>query len=227
MNPQGRNPEPVPPATQLAIMPFLAGVYGWLTLPGEVSRLRVTMHRAMTREGGGYLQQVSGYLPLSDDAKLRREVGRLFPVSEGLIGHVYKDRHIWRTKHSSSDDELRKNLIASGERDPDGVAKSYLAIPFLGDEEKVVLILYADCWERNFFADDSRVNAVASMCRGLCGMYDSLQKFPFPNLRNFPLPHGEPVAEEPTVYKYVHESLAIEPPGFESLSSFNYEASVA
>lgn len=227
MSARENNPEPVPPATQLAVMPFLAAVYGWLTSGGEVPRLRVTIHRTMTREEKGYLQQISEYLPITDAARSKRTVGRLFPVSEGIIGHVYNHRQIWRTKAYPSDDAFIKDLIASGETNPGGVAKSYLAIPFLGREETVVLILFADCHERNFFADDQRVHAVTAMCRGLCGLFDSLQKTPFPNLRNFPLQPGQPVAEEPTAYKFVHENVSLDPPRFESISSFNYEASVA
>ena len=59
-NPYG-NPEPVPPASQLAVLPFLAAVDGYLREDGEVPGLRITVHRAMSREGHGYLQQVCAY----------------------------------------------------------------------------------------------------------------------------------------------------------------------
>jgi len=47
------NPEPVPPAWQLAVLPFLAAVDGYLREEGVVSGLRITVHRAMSREGQG------------------------------------------------------------------------------------------------------------------------------------------------------------------------------
>ena len=53
-----RNPEPVPLVSQLAVLPFLSGVDGLLRENGEVAGLRITVHRVMSREGQGYLQQV-------------------------------------------------------------------------------------------------------------------------------------------------------------------------
>ena len=55
------NPEPVPPASQLAVLPFLAAVDGYLREDEDVPDLRITVHRAMSREGRGYLQQVCAY----------------------------------------------------------------------------------------------------------------------------------------------------------------------
>ena len=57
-----RHPEPVPPASQLAVLPFLAAVDGFLRKEAKQPGLRITLHRAMSREGEGYLQQVCGYI---------------------------------------------------------------------------------------------------------------------------------------------------------------------
>src|SRR5258708_27022435 len=123
---------------------------------------------------------------------------------------------------------MHKDMIAQGDqRDPNTLEIAYLAIPFLGPESEPVLILYADCKKLNFFAKDVRIRRVTAMCKGFCRLFDSLHRDPFPNLRNFPLPKGEPVKGEPTLYS-IQESLKnIDPPQFKAVSSFNYEASVA
>ncbi len=91
--------------------------------------------------------------------------------------------------------------------DPEKVAVSYLAIPFLSPEDQVVLILYADCNELNFFADDDRIRRVTAMCRGICRLFDWLQKEPVPNLQNFPLLKGQLITEQLNVYPYIQESV--------------------
>jgi hypothetical protein len=81
-NPYG-NPEPVPPASQLTVLPFLAAVDGYLRDDGDVPGLRITVHRAMSREGKGYLQQVCAYL---------REDGGDCPRDALLSGRSRLDR---------------------------------------------------------------------------------------------------------------------------------------
>jgi hypothetical protein len=225
--------EPVPPATQLAIMPFLAALSGSLACDGDATTLRVTIHRTMSREGKGYFQQVCGYFPIRDPSTWGDKAGRILPVTAGIIGKAYADRRIWRTKHYSSDAallrDLKKSMSETGEPGkPEDVPKSYVAIPFLGPRHKVVLILFADCFELNFFADDTRIRQIASMCTGFCRLFDALQNSPFPNLRNFSLQTGQPAKETPTVYKWLQEAVDfVDPPEFKSVSSFNYEGSVA
>jgi hypothetical protein len=227
-----QNPEPVPPASQLAVLPFLAAVDGYLRADGDVPGLRITIHRAMNREGGGYLQQACEYI---NGAGLdwSGKVGRTFPVNEGIMGASYGNRRIWRTKHFQSREALLPVLTedmknTGDDRDPNTVAISYLAIPFLGEKKEPVLILYADCMFLNFFSDDGRVRYLAAMCNGLCRLFDGLQNRPFSNLRNFPFPRGEPIQGTRTLYVSIQEALNdIEPPYFRSVPSFNFEAAVA
>jgi hypothetical protein len=226
------NPEPVPAASRLAIIPFLAAVDGLLKKDREIPRLRITMHRAVNREGQLYLQQVCGYVR-SEGLEWQGKVGRTFPVSEGIMGAAFKTRRIWRTKAFATIEELRACLAADMQKtkdskNPSTVEVSFLAVPLLGPQDEPVLILYADCDELNFFADDNRVSSVAAMGKGFCRMFDWLQNEPFLNLRNFPFQRGLPVEGEPTVYASVQEPLEnILPPRFQYVSSFNYEAAAA
>jgi hypothetical protein len=226
------NPEPVPPASQLAVLPLLAAIDGFLREDGDVPGLRVTMHRTMSREGDRYLQQVCAYVN-GDGAEWRGKVGRTFPVNEGVMGAAFGDGRIWRTKAYSTLEALRTDLraampAAGDPREPEAVPVAYLAIPFLGPQQEVILILYADCNQLNFFAVDDRVRRVTSMCRGFCRLFDWLQRDPFPNLRNFPLQKGAPVTGLFTVYASIQEPVAtIAPPQFKEVLSFNYEAAVA
>src|SRR5665213_3497708 len=169
------------------------------------------MHRAVNREGQVYLQQVCGYVR-EDGLEWRGKVGRTFPVSEGIMGAAFKTRRIWRTKKFPSIQKLRTSLAldigkTKDGKDPTTVEVSFLAVPFLGPQNQPVLILYADCKELNFFADDKRVASVAAMSKGFCRLFDMLQVEPFLNLRNFPLQDGEPVKGRPTVYASVQEAV--------------------
>lgn len=225
------SPEPVPPASQLAVLPFLAAVNGVLREPSPPADLRITVHRTITRQGKGYLQQVCPYLRGKDSDW--RGAGRMFPTDEGIIGAAFESGGVWRTKRYENVDSLWPDLVRSMEesgdqRKPEEVPLSYLAIPFLGPENQVVLILYADTYELNFFANDSRVQTLVAMCRGFCRLFDSLQQHPFANIRNFPLQKGESVVgSDRRVYKIIQECLdSLETPRFQHIQSFNYEASV-
>jgi hypothetical protein len=226
------NPEPVPSASQLAVLPFAAAVEGFLRGDGNPDRLRITVHRTMSREGNGYLQQACAYLP-SQDGDWRTKVGRLFPVTEGIMGAAFENRLVWRTKHYPDRETLLVDLQASmrqtgDTRRTDNVGLSYFAIPFVGPTNEVVLILYGECYTLNFFADDARLQRLTAMCYGLCGLFDWLQRDPFPNLRNFPLQAGQLIKGQRTVYPRIQEPVpSISPPRFEQVDSFNYEASAA
>jgi hypothetical protein len=224
-----RNPEPVPPASQLAVLPFLAAVDGYLRSAATERGLRITLHRAMSREGHGYLQQLCGYV---DDQGLewKGKVGRTFPLNEGIIGAAYGDGHIWRTKSFPSRDELMAKLRKElkGKADPEDFEISYLAIPFLGPSSDPVLVLYGTSFELNFFADDERIRQPVLMCNCFCKLFDYLQRENFPNLRNFPLPRGNPTQGNRPVFMSIQEQLKnVNPPKFKNLTSFNYEAAVA
>src|SRR6516225_9267733 len=222
-----RNPEPVPLVSQLAVLPFLAGVDGLLRESGEVPGLRITVHRVMSREGQGYLQQVCAYITDSG-ADWRGKVGRTFPVTEGIMGAAYEFGRVWRTKSFPTREALilvmHENMKRVGDtRDPNTVAIAYLAIPMLGPQGEVVLILYADCNKLNFFVDDQLIKHVVAMCKGFCKLFDWLQHdLPFPNLRNLPLEKGKPAREKETLYLSIQEQVEkIDPPKFKAVPFFN------
>lgn len=226
-----KHPEPVPAASQLAVLPFLAAVDGFLRDGGDVSELRITVHRTMSREGSGYLQQVCAYVR-GERLDSRGKVGRRFPVTEGIMGAAFEQGTIWRTKRYPTLADLQLDLATdmasvNDKRPLDDVAISYLAVPLLGPQDQPVLIFYADCKGLNYFADDTRVRSVVSMCKGFCRVFDNLQSEPFSNLKNFPLQKGKSVAGTPTVYGRIQEPFKELPaPRFNAISSFNYEASV-
>jgi len=217
------NPEPVPPASQLAVLPFLAAIDGYLREDTDVPDLRITVHRAMSREGQGYLQQVCAYLR-RDGGDWQGKVGRTFAVDTGIMGAAYESGKLWRTKRFKEISELtaalKEDNVGSG-------AQSWLAVPFLGPQDQVVLILYADCNQLNFFADDARVKRIVAMSKGFCRLFDWLQKDPFEKLRNFPLQKGDPVKGVGGVYSVQEAVPNIEPPRFLLVPSFNYEAAAA
>ncbi|MGF9566951.1 hypothetical protein AAIH70_25950 [Neorhizobium sp. BT27B] len=215
------NPEPVPPASQMAVLPFLAGVQGLLSA-GRVDNLQLTIHRLMYREGQEFLQQVCPYLPLGAGAD---GAGRVFSVNTGIMGAAYDKAQLFRTRYF----EDEQAFIAARSKDAsmkEDAKRSWLAIPLLGPDEQVVLILYATCETLNFFSDDARIHQIVAMAKGFCLLHDFLQESPFTNLRNFPLLKGKPNRDGGGLHK-VQETVDIELPRFKTLSSFNYEAAAA
>jgi hypothetical protein len=183
----------------------------------------------MSREGGGYLQQVCGNI-VESGAEWMGKVGRTFPANEGIIGAAFASACIWRTRSFPSKEKLLESLRAEmeGKADPTSFEISYLAVPFLGPSSEPILILYAACNELNFFADDDRIKKVVAMCKGFCKLFDFLQVDSFPNLRNFPLQRGKPVKGDRPVFVSIQEAInSLDPPAFKNVSSFNYEAAVA
>jgi hypothetical protein len=223
-----QNPEPVPEASQLAVLPFISAINGYLQSTSDVSKLRITMHRRMSRERKQYLQQMCAYLR-GDEVDSTGKVGRIFHVNTGIIGAAFREKRIWRTKRYKKESTFLKDLrnddeTTGGEGDLSNVARSFLAIPFLGPKDDVVLVFYGDCYTFNFFADNKVIERVVAMSQGFCDLYDWLQRSPFPNLRNFPFEPGTSVAKKKTLFETVQEPLKLEPPRFQRVSSFNYEA---
>jgi hypothetical protein len=227
-----RNPEPVPAASQLATLPFLAGVEGYLRGFKPNVDLRITLHRVMSREGREYLQQVCNYVG-TEKTEVRSGSGRMFPVNYGIMGAAFKRGVVLRTRHFDDKESLLKALehdmrVTGDKGDIKTRRSSWLAIPFLGPSDEPVMILFADTFEFNFFADDDRVQAIARMSWGFCRLIDSLEEEPFPNLRNFGFQGGNKVLESDTVYPTLQQALPEVPvPRFRHLRSFNYEASAA
>ncbi len=233
MSDRPEHPEPVPTSTQLAVLPFLAALEGYLAQASDGKDLRVTMHRVMAREKHRYIQQICTYLGsesnLDSVGKQRIRAGRLFPANTGLMGKAIHEKRVFRTKHFENDqaleEELKKDLETTGSgRTVDEVAKSYLSIPFLGSDLSPVLVLYADSQKLNFFADDDRVYAVLNMCEGFCRFFDWLAtEEPFSTLRNFLTPDQEFKTTESTAYENVQELIDVDLPKFKFIRSFNYE----
>jgi len=221
------HPEPIPAATQLAALPFLAAVDGYLRREAEPDSLRLTLHRVMSRNGDGYLQQVTAYvgtLPYRPAS-----AGRVFPVTQGAMGRAYKTTQVVRTRRYDDDvslmTDLKNDMATTGNpRDIAEVATSYLAIPFLFRDADVVAILYAEAKQRNLFADDQLVRDVMALCDGFCRALDELLASPLSGIRNYRLEQGQPVTDQETVFPNLQEVIDLRPvPHFQKLRSFHFE----
>lgn len=183
------NLQPVPAASQLAIIPFVAAVDGLLRDGSRVPSLHLTVRRAVTFDGRLYLQQICPYVIGSGlDGRF---VGQASPITVGMMGAAFARKKIWRTRKFDSLEMYRSiiknDLEALGDtRTVDDVALSYLCIPFLGCDGEALLVLFAQCMELNFFASDERIQHVIAMGRGFCRLFDSLQAAPLPDLANVP-----------------------------------------
>jgi hypothetical protein len=230
MNDRPNHPEPVPSASQLLVLPFLSAVNGFLSKDAGGARLRITMHRVMSREGYGYLQQICTYLGSGPFDQTK--AGRMFTVDTGIMGAAFDKSRIQRTRYypdrESLNADLREDLEELGKADEFGlVPVSYVALPFLGTEGKAVVILYAECDSLNFFADGDRLLTLVEMSRKFCELLDWINREQlFDSIRNYPLRIGELAYDKPTVYRRLQESMELEPPKSATLSSLNFDVSV-
>lgn len=221
--PRPNHPEPLPPASELAAIAFLAGVEGYIVRQGGEAGLRLTMHRTVTIAGKRFIQQVGDYLGAKET---QIGGGRVFPVTLGAMGEAYRLRRIVRTRHYADLDSLRddiaRELKDQGKApDVEAVALSYLAVPILGKDEGITCIIYADTKSFNFFADDERVETIVAMARSFASL---IEERAIPRIQNFPQPFGEEEQSIPTVYRRVQEDLESPlPPRFRKMSSFNFE----
>lgn len=221
-------PEPVPTGTQLTALPFLSAVEGLLAATSNGNAFRVTMHRVMAREQHRYIQQICEYLgPQIDRSKTN--AGRLFPQGTGLMGKTIEDQRVFRTKRYSSLVHLHRDLKL--DLDDTGSKKtleksevSFLSIPIIGSDDQTVLVLYADSFQLNHFADDILVENTVNMCRGFARFLDWLTKDePIKNLRNFLTPERDFKPGQPTDFSRLQEGFDTEVPKLTALKSFNFE----
>ena len=186
------------------------------------------MHRVMAREKHRYIQQICTYV--GSGSYDQRSAGRLFPAGTGLMGKALSAKRVLRTKPFDSvellDEALSQDLVDTGStKKLSEVGKSFLAVPFIGSDERVVLVLYADTKTFGFFADNKHVQDVVDMCDGFRELLDWISKEqPFQNLRNFLTPEMELKASPDTAFPQLYDEYLVEPPQFSNLSSFNFES---
>jgi len=222
------NPEPVPAATQLLGVTFLSGVDGYLRRHTAIdAQLRITLHRIMTRDSFSYLQQLCSYV--SDAKPNPAKVGRLIPVTEGIVGRAYAKKSVVRTRFYQSEEALNADLDSDMRDTKDdsprsAVAESYLAIPMLNKRGDVSTIFYGDAKIFNLFANDEIVKDIVAMCSGFCRTVDELVRSPISGFQNFPLEFGIPVKEMDTVYPRLQEVFLVDSlPRYSDVTSFNFE----
>jgi hypothetical protein len=217
--------EPVPSASQLAVLPFLAGLEGALRSDNSRPNCRLTIHRVMYRGIEVYLQQICDYVGSGSGG-----AGRIFPVTTGIIGAAFESATVFHTRSFESEDEARQTLINDMKQTKDTklpaqVGISFIAVPFLGATGMPVLVLYGESVQLNLFSPE-RVRLLVDACQGFCRVFDRLSEKGFNGLKNFPLIEPESpkyMRDGRTVYPMQIKS-PLAPPQFERLFSFNFEA---
>lgn len=235
--------ERVPEATQLLTLPFLSAMAGLLERRAKNGGYRVTLHRTMCRDGSIYLQQVTDYF--SSDSTKRVGSSRIFPVDRGIIGAAFRNRKLHRTAAFKNLESLEKALQAdlrdeNDPRDYKTVPYSYFAMPFLGRtegeqsiQESVekarfpLVILYAECFRENIFADDDLAGILCAMCNQYAETLDKLANVTLERIRNFSFPINDSVEvkskDAPFRRLNSRPDEKFSPPFFERLRSFNFE----
>lgn len=218
--------EPVPDGSGLLTLPFLSAVAG-LFQSYTTRAYRVTLHRAMTRSGQKYLQQVAPYA--EDSGPMTTGEGRIFPVDLRIMGSAFTSGKVWRTKRYSDPKQFERDLAAdmmatNDARPLSAVARSWLAVPFVVPAHGPALVLFAESQEFNFFADDERVGRVIGMCSGFARLLDSLHSNPISAVRNYPLGPAGDMKGNDKAYPTIHEALdSSASPQLNFLKSFNFE----
>jgi hypothetical protein len=218
--------EPVPAATQIIVLPFLAALEGYIQGVRKDPDFRATVHRTMVRGNQQYLQQVTSYVGTQHTG-----VGRTFHTNTGIIGATYHKAKIYRTKPYSEESALLADIALdqreNGESVSSKIPRSYMSVPFIGVSGRPILVLYVDSTVFNRFADDVLVRGVVSMCQGFARFITTLQRSPIGQIKNFPLVEARDAVGTPTIYKRVQEGLDWEVPSIAPIASFNFESSAA
>jgi hypothetical protein len=218
--------EPVPAASQLAILPFLSALEGILRSNKAQPTVRLTVHRVMNRGREVYLQQICDYVG-SDGGG----AGRIFAVTTGIIGASFSSGNVFHTRRYSNRvslvSDLRKDMREGNDpRKVSEVALSYIAVPFIGADGAPIMILYGDSKVLNLFSS-ALVTTIVDACHGLCRVLDRIGDEGFKGLKNFPLilpGDAKYVRSNRQVYRRLQRSSTIRSPRFEVLTSFNFEA---
>lgn len=222
-------PEPVPSASQLLALPFVAAVAGYLVEKVGCTSVRVTLHRVMTRDHYTYLQQICSYAGHSFD---HTKAGRIFIVDEGIIGKAFADGRIVRTGRYGDEKAWWRDYLADraavGDTRPLPTEPiSFLAVPFVDATDAIVCVLYVEAGGLNLFVDGGHLGAVLGMSGGYCRLLDDIGVRPLPRVRNFPLPVGRPVTGIPTLFPHLQETVADPlPPRLSRLTSYNFAPTV-
>lgn len=149
-----------------------ANVFKHLQYKGSnPEQLRLTMHRVVIKEGQNDptgLEQMLPYIGGKGGG-----AGRVFPINPGIIGHVARSGEV-RVASRVGEDHAAfiKELVSqwfyteSEARKLTSDRKAWLAVPILGKEKTVLVVIYFDSDVRDAF-DDAAIELVLNGCTGV------------------------------------------------------------
>ena len=134
-------------------------------------QLRITMHRVQFEEGKNDpigLEQMLPYIGGKGGG-----AGRVFPINPGIIGLVARSGEV-RAASRADDDHAAfiKELVSkwfyteSAARNLTADRKAWLAVPILGKDKTVLVVVYLDSDIRDSF-DDSTIELILNGCAGI------------------------------------------------------------
>ncbi|MGO7668529.1 FAD-dependent oxidoreductase [Rhizobium ruizarguesonis] len=165
--------EYLPGATALVASTFCSAVAGFLAAdhPAD-SRLRVTLHRAVSFGTEEVLQQCCRYfgvnLPTGGDSP----AGRTFPADNATIGLAYKTHQMIRSRQGVDPGALATAMrflnLHQASRTMSPEVRFVAALPILTSDKKggrnpVTGVLYIDSQAENFFLDGEKLQVVLGM----------------------------------------------------------------
>jgi FAD dependent oxidoreductase len=185
--------EHLPPATEVFVTGFVAGVAGYLAATGAVGDdFRVTLHRTLYIGPEVTLQQSAQYCGKTKRLGL---AARTFAFNHGTMGYAAAKRKIVRTRlvtNNESKIEYAKDLqgdmamlnltVHSQPMAPS--VRSVLALPILTlDSQHTLAVLYADSTRFNAFGDRC-VATIREMCSWFASRIEEVRS---DRVRNFPV----------------------------------------
>jgi len=173
----GEGTEFVPPATQLVATTFMATLSDVLRASFKKNDFRMTLHRLLEIREGNFYQQICRY----SGTKLKGEVGRVYPVSKGLVGlacRLGKPVVIQGSNRTRS----REAVSALGAEELDSTPlETMFAVPFLNSYSRatyVPLVLFIDT-EKPKLLDSPKSEfamTVYEACRGFVENIETMKK---------------------------------------------------
>ena len=211
--------EHLPPATEVLVTGFIAGVAGYLDALGSVGKdYRVTLHRTLYVGDEATLQQAARY-----DGNTGRlgKAARTFGFNHASVGYAAVTRRIVNTRRKSDaepdtqyaadlheDMELLQVTEDSQRMNPN--VRSVLAIPILTpDRNRTFAVMYADSTSVNAFNQDS-ITTLATMCKSFASKVGDII---FDRVGNFPIPAAVSIPEiKPEVISKLKVIRTVETP---------------
>ena len=173
---------------------------------GDSGKLRITMHRVKYELGGDApigLQQMLPYIGGSGG-----KAGRDFSINPGIIGHVARSGEVRVASRVGDHAAFVKDLVSNWfytEAEAKTLTadrKTWMAVPVLGANKKVLVVIYLDSAEQDAFSQ-TVIELVVNGCIGIAAYISE----------HYSLQATSAVLAKPSTKNHIEKMVEVSPQG--------------